>query len=576
MAKIQPEVSARLALLSGRLDVPVRQPESGYRSGRPYSDRIYSDWHRALREERSLNSMTDLGYGWSSEGDAVQYLVSRGRIRPEDASAYIQQKYPSHSLASGRMDEQLRQGREQQIIEASSGASGKASNVEARRRLRTSIATQGLIGSSGYTNETEGVAASDGVNVPKLGDEYDPRQITKAIKESADQIMDKVRDIRRGNVQNPINSIDGASIRPGTLTSDKVDPEEFAAELYDDPQPKDTVTVKVQRDDDVDNDFSSNDTGGPGGTNRNYGFRRVSKVTSVKYPKGYKPKPGAQRLQVFTKGMEFGIMSFDGSATYMAVSYGTVIKNIPHHLGRVPKDIKYAAYSGYAPTGAEALYHNTTSNVGPDSVGYNTATVLFDSDGATSGRAYDEWVTEVPSFLETFSRAGSSYSSLLAPTTGDIARCEGVKFMLITGTTAKEVYAQLNSKHVNGASIGGNASGPSASCPPHLTMESPAPACTATQQGTSSSLNGFRRSNTKDVSLGYPRGKWRIGSPFSYDVCRQLVATDTHFSVVVQPDVRHVNGSVSDTQWDIDEVSEHGLKVVENYDREVGIDIVVI
>jgi hypothetical protein len=107
-------------------------------------------------------------------------------------------------------------------------------------------------------------------------------------------------------------------------------------------------------------------------------------------------------------------------------------------------------------------------------------------------------------------------------------------------------------------------------------MESPAPACTATRQGGTTNLNGFRRDNTKDVGLGYPAGKWRIGSPFSYDVCRQLVATDTHFSVVVQPDVRHVNGSVGESIWDIDEVSEHGLKVVENYDREVGIDIVVI
>lgn len=555
MARRQDEPLQRIALLVEQ----DRKAKSPVGRDAPHQDRIYSAWHASLRDKFTPDQLASLGLGWTQEAQSLRNLVESGEVSMSDASAYMRQKYPSQSFASDKFQDQLVDDRARQLVDISALPSADPRRAETESSLLGQIATQGLQGRSDFVNPDDGAVSNRGVSIPKLGPVYDHREVMRAIKSAADQISAGVSDVESGNVKFPVNSVDGGSITPGTITPEKVDQESFNKMVRDMPGPEEAVKLSVSRRSDLDGDATST---------ANKGANRIWHVTDVTYPESYRPRPGPMRVTVVSKGMQFNCMSLDGGAKSITVRYGLVLKGIPHFLGRIPQQILYAVASGYSPGQVEAMHQNATSSVGPDGVTYTSgqATLLYDSITATTGRAYEDFVTRPPGWL---SEHGSNSS--IKPSAADVSKSDGVKFMLITGTTTKEVYSQLNSKQVNGAYIGGNSQGPTASLPPGRLMESPAPACGSVQTSDGSSeLTARLRANGSEIA------KWRIAYPFSYDVCSQLVATDTHFSLVVMPDLTHQNSGIDTVSFDIDDMSSNGVTVVSDNDREVGVDIVVV
>ncbi len=550
----QPERSLRSPAVLAEQTLKPRSPVG---RDTPHNESIYSGWERALRPKLLQEQAGRLGLGWSQDSLALRRLVHDGQVSVSDAAAFMREKYPTQSLASDQYADLLADEPDRNLIDIQSRPEGDPSRREFEVRSRARTAALGTQGRSDFLNDRDGAPASRNVYMPHLGQVYDQREVTRAIKAVADQLSRQVAGVERGNVQFPINSVDGGSIRPGSITPDKVDQESFNKMVRDMPGPEETVKLRVARQIDVDNDAT---------TTADSGARRIWSVTDAIYPDGYTPRPGPMRVRVVNKGMQFNVMSIDGRAQSIEMRYGLVLKNIPHFLGRVPDQILYATFVGYPPVQVEAVHHEAgPGSIGPDSVTYFDTTRLYDSTGVAAGRAYDDFVTNPPGWL--VEHGSSSY---LAPSVADVAKCEGVKFMMITGANAKEVYAQLNSKQVNGAYLGGNAQGPTASLPPGRLMESPAPACGSVQITTTTDLDGRRRSVTTATQ------EWRIAYPFSYEVCAQLVATDMHFSLVVMPDVRHEDAGISGVSLDIDDMSTNGVTVVENNDREIGVDIVVV
>lgn len=553
MAKLQEERFERIALLVDQ----ARRPRSPVGRDKAHRERVYSAWHRSLRQTFPTDKVKSLGRGWSRDAYALENLVGTGQVSVEDAEAYMETRFPSQVWASDHFREFLVDARDRALVDVSARPSADPTAIEGRGRLLEDIAAQGLQGRSDFVNPDDGVSPAASPLVPKLGPTYDEREVTRAIKSVTDQLAEAVAGVRGGNLQLPVNSVDGGSIRPGSITPDKVDQESFNKVVRDMPGPEDAVKLEVKRRTDLDQDAQATHT---------VGARRVWQVTRAVYPQDYKPIPGPQRFRVVDKGMKFNCMSLDGGPTTITVRYGMIIKDIPHFLGRVPDQILYATFTGFAPANAEGVHQNATSSVGPDSYDYQTSTRLFDSDG-TSGRAHEDFISKAPNWLEAH---GSN--SNLAPSTTNVSNCEGVKFMLITGRTVKEVYAQLNSKVVNAAHLGGNMTGPTASIPPGRAVESPFPASASIQHHTAplDEMSGVSRTNVTNTR------RWRIGYPLSYDACSQLIATNTHFSLVVMPDLERQDDAMNGVSFDIDDMSYNGVTVVADNDREIGVDIVVV
>lgn len=552
MPKQQDKTLGRVALLVEQ----ARKPRSPVGRDVPHKDSIYRGWQVSLRTQYSPEQMTSLGLGWSQDSLALRRLVRDGQVSVSDAGAFMSERYPSQSLASDQFVDLLVTARSRDLVDNQGQPEGSPGRREFEERTLSDIAAQGVQGRDDFVSKHGGVTSSGAVFMPRLGPEYNENEVTRAIKSVADQLTAQVADVQRGNVQFPLNSIDGDAIRPGTITPDKVDQESFNKMVRDMPGPGETVRLEIARQDAVDNDAT---------TTANKGARRVWRVTKAVYPDDYQPRPGPMRVRVVNKGMRFNLMSIDGRAKSIECRYGLVLKDIPHFLGRVPDEILYATFVGYPPANVEGVHQNATASIGPDAVTYASNTLLYDSTAATAGRAYDDFVTRAPNWL-----VAHGSSSNLKPSVTDVSRCEGIKFMMITGRNTKEVYAQLNSKQVNGAYIGGNAQGPTASLPPGRLMESPAPACASTQNVATDNLDVELR------SVATSSAQWRIAYPFSYSVCSQLVATDTHFSLVVMPDVRHEDAGISAVSFDIEDMSSNGVTVVEDNDREIGVDIVVV
>tara|TARA_R100001082_G_scaffold36859_1_gene19434 strand:- start:431 stop:2098 length:1668 start_codon:yes stop_codon:yes gene_type:complete len=555
MTRSQEEPLQRVALLVEQ----NRKAQSPVGRGAAHQDRIYSAWHRSIKERFTPDQLSALGLGWTQEANALRVLVDSGEVSMSDASAYMRQKYPSQSFASDRFQDQLVDDRSRRLADLAALPTGDPRRVEQESNLLGEIAAQGLQGRNDFVNPQDGAVSTRGVSIPKLGPSYDHRQVMRAIKSTADQINSGVSDVESGNVRLPVNSVDGASITPGTITPEKVDQESFNKMVRDMPGPEESVRLSVARRTDLDADATPT---------ASKGAKRIWQVTDVTYPPNYRPRPGPMRVTVVNKGMQFNCMSIDGGAKAVSVRYGLVLKGIPHFLGRIPQQILYAVSSGYSPGQVEAVHQNGTSSVGPDALTYSSGqnTILYDSLTATTGRAYEDFVTRAPGWL-----AEHGSSSNIKPSSTDVAKADGVKFMLITGTTAKEVYSQLNSKQVNGAYIGGNSQGPTASLPPGRVMESPAPAC-----GSVQTSDGSNELTVRIRTSGSESAKWRIAYPFSYESCSQLVATRTHFSLVVMPDLAHQDAGVDTVSFDINDMSSNGVTVVSDNDRTVGVDIVVV
>jgi len=370
------------------------------------------------------------------------------------------------------------------------------------------------------------------VRTPRLPEEYSATEVVNAIKAASD-----------------------TQTSPEASTEDVVTAPEVV------PSEDQAILLEIGWEDENDNDFNANVTpfDAP---------QRVWRVDKATYPDGWEYTGGPVRYRVVFRGMKFGVMSTVGTPGEMNVEYGIVLRDIPHPFGRPVEDITHCIPIGWTPTQSEAVDNDQTSDSGWGfSYDASWKSQLFDADDAapTAGRAYDDWIgTEISPMLETFGSGSSEWK----PTSAELKECTGFTFMLVTGDTPRRVYQQMNSKPAFGAFIEGGAKGPARSCPEGLSIESPAPGCAGSRSATST-MRARSRAGTQNSDI-----QWRIAVPFSYETCSSLRASDDAFTLVIQPDLVHVETTTAVA--DVVDMSEYGVRVVETNDRTLRIDIVVV
>lgn len=232
---------------------------------------------------------------------------------------------------------------------------------------------------------------------------------------------------------------------------------------------------------------------------------------------------GPQRYRIVLDGQRLGVMSMrlpptaNMGATILPgflVQHGIVVSGIPHWLGRPPRRILAVESVGESPVAFRA--HFLTSGGSAWNSGGTTRDFYWK-------RTQDEHVTLAP---YPFASAFGSDSTLQAGT-AQLRDMKGFTFSLLTGTSGGEVFRQLCSRACLGRSLRGDGHGPSASVPSGLEVEAPT---VATAVDWDSPITYTHRIEGYDLTTA------RIvqGVPFSYEDCREMVATAESFSLVIQ------------------------------------------
>ena len=233
---------------------------------------------------------------------------------------------------------------------------------------------------------------------------------------------------------------------------------------------------------------------------------------------------GARRFRLAMDGQRFGVMSLrlppdaDMAATIIPgflVQYGIVITGIPHGLGRLPRRIVSVESVGDSPTSFRSLFNTAGGST-------------WNSGGTTRDffwkRTQDEHQTLAPyPFASAF---GSD--ATLSPSGGYLRDVQGFTFSLITGEDGGQVFRQLCSRACLGRSLRMDGHGPSASVPSGLAAEAPT---------VPTAVDWLNPTSYTHRIEGYDLTTARVvqGVPFSYEDCQGLVASSTHFSLVVMP-----------------------------------------
>lgn len=520
----------------------------------------------------SFQDFQSAGYGWSKAVVAITRLLDKGRISRAEAGAYMVQAFPGEATATGSFKNFL----EDTFGNVKAEVSELAPEDPIRQEIESDeVALARDRGTHGATQSYDPFGKAilqTNIQVSRLSEEYDAREMTRALHSIAQQVGTALGSISQGNVAFPMGSIHGDSIAPGTIGPSRVRVRDFEELTRGFPGPKDAVILEAAEDADDDND--AHDSAG--------GMKRVWKTTRFTPPAFWQPTAGApMRYRVIAKNMKFGVMSFvgnqpDGSTRWRRFTYGLVLKGIPHWFGRRPERILWCSVPGYQPSTVEGLYVGDTgpgSPVGPNSVQYTGTgaggTTLFNNSGLTTGRDSDNWVDNPPKWL-----IPTGSDPVLAPNTSDLKNMGGVRFMLITGRDSTEVYSQLNSKRANSAYIGGNAVGPVASCPDGLYLGSVAPAAvSAFDAGTPPRFIGYAR-NGNNFSNNDSASPLCIGMPFSYDTCQGLRATLRTFSLAIVLDVIHEDTSI--TEFSVGNCRDNGFRVSETPEIDLNLDLMVV
>lgn len=508
----------------------------------------------------SAQQLTDIG--------GLLQAVKAGVVTAQEASAYLSTKYPGTNWSGGVWGDQGAAAAAVKAVDASQAAedSPDFTPPEEVAQIAQSNQAAGASQGSGSTPATSSLLSGIG----ELPSNYDPLVIQDEIDQFTQKVSFALLDVQQGNIAFKANTIPGGALVPGTVQPQKLDPLAMREYLSQSPGPNLAVKIAHTRSSTIDRWVKGSAYEGPG---------RVLRTNRVTYPQGLIPSPGPARFRIITPGMQFGVMSImhvDGSGSVsgspdMTARYGVVLANIPHLLGRVPQQI-VGVWEGEAPVALAAI----EGNVG----GYSAVPPLFHTK-ATS--LYD---TTAPfPFVTAYNESGNS--TLTPNRDADYGLCRGFDVSLITGVTGDEVYRQLNTRQSRmGVALGETAHGPSTTIPPlqHLeptgnksteeTLSSPAPASVVRWNGSTSTgvkYAGLTESSSLDVE-----DKLVQGVPFAYDDCRRLVATDTEFSVVIQPRFQKQITPAGGATWSTpDRWWQVGVQTVGPSGRTWAVDIII-
>lgn len=443
---------------------------------------------------------------------ALQALVSNGQISAAEATAFLIQKYPNQKWSSPKWGAQ-----------GSSTVASKAASIAASTTGDATVEQLQEAAQDVHTSVEQGVAYEQ-VPTPAANVELFVDPLPKAYnQDKAQAVIESLRDqiaLAIGELASKLQfgpgSIPGSAIAPGTLPPSAFNPTQLLKYVMRLPGPDEAIIIEIAPSQTMDRWVAGTTSRGPG---------RVWSVTGVKFPAGFKPKPGPTRYRLVVAGQRFSVMSLrlDPSNDYNSnptvpfeCRYGIVIEGIEHFLGRPPIAV-WALSKDDAPVSLASIFDG----------GGSSGTLIFNTNRLFHARAK---ATYQDSAFPSFTAFGSG---AFLPSASNWQECEGFTFMLVTGETDEEVYQQMNTLDCVGQSISREAHGPGASVPNGLTVSPPAPPSVYTWDGQAGANADFT-AQADTVSLV---GADRVvqGVPFRYEDCARFVATGSRFSVVIQP-----------------------------------------
>ena len=488
------------------------------------------------------------------ESHALRSLVARGDVSAADAESFMAAKYPEQRWGSGRFGAQSQRVAEGEAIDAA--ARDMRGGLRAVQRARAT----GQASSPARNRGVDALAAGDlPVTTPTAPPVYSTGAMQEALDTMAEDVARNMRTLRTKAPVYPAHSVDGITVKPGSLPVDALDQENLGRTIAL-PGPDEAHEVFSDRSASMDRFVrASNGSSGPG---RIFDVRQVQHRGRI--------STAAQRFRVVREDMRFGVMScrllptadLSASATPgIMFSYGIVISRIPHTLGRAPSMLLGAEAVGTPPV---SFFFALTTNGSPTS---------FSSGGTQRdfywGRMHQDYqlAGNYP-FAEPFGA-----DTVLAPVSNDLRECLGFSFQLITGRDANEVMQQLCSRVCLGKNIRRDGHGPTRSIPPGWYVEAP----TVPNLITWDLLTYTHRVEAFNLSTA---SRIVQGIPFSYEDCAAMVPTAGHFSVVVQPIMeRRVSQQPAPAAWgNPQEWHKNGLVTVASSSgrlRNWALDIIV-
>lgn len=482
-----------------------------------------------LRRLGLLEVSNGAGPESAEEVYALDRLVSLGEITEAEAEAFLTEKYPEQQWSGAQWGSQsVRQAQE----EASERALALPSDPD--QETESALASLVQLTPGGTAASGIGALAPSGAQ-PILLDQlpvaYRSEEVQEVIQSGVDQVALGLQALTEGKLQLRAGSVDGSVIRPGSLPLTSLPPRALSRASGAAPTAEQAVIVDLAPSRSMDRFSVDADSRGPG---------RVWKAQGLSFPPGPRVDAGPARYRLITNGMRFGVMAVrmppgtdlsSSTTPGFEIRYGVIVQGIRHFLGRRPERILAALSAGMPPVSARSEHDD---GGGAGSLWPGTEELYWDW-------ADDRYRLATAAFATAF---GSD--ALLYPSASSLIAARGLSFSLITGSTAEEVFLQLNTLPGLGQTLGRHGCGPSAAVPPTELVEAPAPPNVIQWDGDTGAGAEYRHLNESNDLAS--EGRIVQGVPFSLKDCGRLVSTDTHFSIVVQFVAPKLSGGLSASQ----------------------------
>lgn len=460
-------------------------------------------------------------------------LVQRGSITLEEANGYFGGSFGYATLFSALPTTRAQQeaGKTEVELVEEGRTQADAATVIASEQAEAQAAE----GSGGAQPVVLELGAMPAV--------YRPEAVAAAVRSALDEVELRLSELRAGKIAFAPGSIDGAVLRPGTVSSSKLSAEDLSRRIQQWPHDKHAIEVDIDHDATVDRWVDSGSLAFAGGGARPVrGPGRVWRARALRLPPDYRrPTGGPMRYRLVRPGMELGLMSItridagsvhagNAAAQYHLV-YGVVIRGLRYFGDRPPEHLA-ALWVGAHPGSSATIQATPANTVGTAQLFHGAARSTFQAGGYR--------------LLEPFSRLSTSN---LDPSVGDCDGFVGFRVGLITGQGWREVYPQLNGKPNTYSYLTGNptprVSDTAVRVPTSLVHdEAPCPASVVTGSATSPMVGTYRSDAVT--------GTWENviqGVPFRPEDCALLAPDEGSktFSVLVEARLdRVVSGTTMD------------------------------
>lgn len=518
----------------------------------------------------SVESIQDL--------NLVVLLVRDGRISEAEAQAFLAQRYPDQDWSGGEYGNLLGAAAGADIVDVNLSRPSGDPDAEDASEVASQVAS---VRDGGVVNSGETSASGIPMTLDDLPEEWDSKVAQQTLESFALQVALELREVANGGVRFPANSVDGAVLAPGSIEAHKLDPFSLNAFVSRWPQSEEAIELKIAPAGGVDR-WAEGTKDGPG---------RIWDVVSYSLPRDYVARPGPVRYRIITPGVRLGVMGLRHLASsdkveawngITEVQYGIVIRGIPLLFGRPPVAV-FAAYKGDSP-GSNRARDGDMDNV--DATNSLLTGILSNADPVffEDVQVTQEFETDPPVMFQAFDN--DSTSGPLVPTADYIARIEGFSFSIPTGRTEKQLFPMLNGRFSQWfPHLAGNAAGLVATAPPGLEYEAPTTASLVfADQSAGLSIDDYETLDEAALATkgtAPSGGNYVEGPPFKFRDIGSLRPSDTSFSLIVQalPFMGVKSGDIvgaSSTDVHLENYDQIGLEVVEQGEREVGVDIIVL